>query len=283
MDNGTSSRTLDGQRRGMPLLECLEWISEAAMISLLLLAIFTPAWAGDGASATLLVAAAPGASMPALALVDYGAGRQAIVLYPGGKADAQALSHELRKHGVAEVEALMVPAYSPCHKGAEVILEGFPVGRAVLTGKSRSPADFGALATAADEGRITLSRVQPRTEGKAMAWTQAIDGWEWSFRRWGSGSCRCVLKRLCMGVGKADGLECRMDAYPTGEFVVTLNDGKERKERKGRRLLVLPRCSVVQLRRLKLDNEMELSFRTGLNPPDAETVAQEPEMGEDLE
>jgi len=241
----------EGGGQPMPLVaDCLAWCAEAVMVALLLLAIFTPAWAGDSAPPVLLVAAAPGSAMPALAVVNYGAGRQAMILYPGGKADAQALVHELQRHGVEIVEELMVPAYSPCHKGTEALLEACRIQRATLTDKSRSPADFSALTKAASEGRITLCRVQPEAEEKTTSWRQQCDGWEWSFQRWRSGSSRCALKRLCGGADdEKDAWECRMDAYPTGEFVVTLRIGTGRRLQ---RLLAMPRCSVVQLHSLEL-------------------------------
>ena len=210
----------------------------ALMLCLLAAACLSPVWQGDGGRLQLHLAMTPGSAMPAMALVDYGGGRSALILFPGNKGDAQALGAALKDMGIESVDALFVPAYSPCHRGAAEFAASWPVRQAYLTDKSRSSSDFSPLLDAAAEGRITLSRLQPQedADGQATVWTACHNGWTWRYHHWPGGSARIVIQ------APAGQAEYRIDSYTTGECVVS------RMEADGTAciLLTLPRCNRLQ-------------------------------------
>ena len=210
----------------------------ALMLCLLAAACLTPAWRGDRGRTKLLLAAAPGAAMPAVALADSGGGRSALILFPGGKGDAQALGASLKDMGTETIDALFVPAYSPCHRGAAEWAAGWSVRQAYLTDKSRSSSDFSPLLDAAAEGRITLSRLQPQedADGDATVWTACHNGWTWRYHHWPGGSARVTIQ------APDDPAECRIDSYTTGECVVSLMEA----DGTACILLTLPRCNHLQ-------------------------------------
>jgi len=220
-------------------------VAVAFMLCLLAAACITPAWRGDGGPPQLHLAAAPGTTMPAMALTGYGGGRAALVLHPGGKGDAKALGAALKAQGAETIDALFVPAYSPCHRGAAEWTDAWPVRQAYLTDKSRSTADFAPILDAAAAGRITLSRLQPQGDGGATEWTAVHNGWTWRYRHWPGGSVRCTLKPPDAHA------EYRVDAYLTGECIVTCLEA----DGTSRVLLTLPRCSRLQQHTIPLEQE----------------------------
>ena len=222
----------------------------AFMLCLLAAACLSPVWKGDGnRPLLLLLAAAPGSGMPAIALADYGGGTGVLVLIPGGKGDAQALEAALKDRGAETVDALFVPAYSPCHRGAAEWVAGWPVRQAYLTDKSRSSADFSPLLDAAAEGRITLSRLQPQegdgAEERAAAWSALHNGWTWRYQHWPGGAARCTIRP------PASQEEYCFDACATGECTVSCMtaDGASRL------LLTIPRCNRLQRHTLPLEQQ----------------------------
>ncbi len=218
----------------------------ALMLCLLAAACLSPLWKGDGGRTQLLLAMTPGSAMPAMVLADYGGGRSALILFPGNKGDAQALGASLKARGTEAIDALFVPAYSPCHRGTAEWVASWPVRQAYLTDKSRTSSDFSPLLDAAAEGRITLSRLQPQedADSHATVWTVCHNGWTWSYHHWSGGSARVTIQ------APADPAEYRIDSYATGECVVS------RMEADGSACILLtsPRCNRLQQHVLTLYN-----------------------------